>query len=149
MQGSSATYPCTWCIGIAPFDEEFYELRTFEQIEENYNGFEDLKAEKGEKQALLLAKDFYSVVRKSLIKGRGLILDKTPPGELHAFLGVGNKIFDSLFRAMFRDAIMNYKIHKASIQKTYVAINIKERSLSEFVSYFILSYGLACCLFSL
>ena len=36
------------------------------------------------------------------------ILDRSPPGQLHAFLGAGNKLFDSMRKKMIEDIDNKY-----------------------------------------
>ena len=120
MQSCSAKHSCTWCIGSKPFDEEYYELRTFEHLLENYNGYQDQVAKVGETNAKLRAMDFFNVVNKSLLKGTGQLLDRSPPGQLHCFLGVGNKVFDWMYKMMIED--IDNKFHKEGIQNSIFEI---------------------------
>ena len=111
MQPCSATYSCAFCFGKAPFLIEA-ELRTFRSLRKNYGTYQALIREKGEKKAKAEASTCFNVVQESLILGEDheLLLFKCPPGELHLYLGTGNKLFDSLYKAMIED-IANGQFH--------------------------------------
>ena len=118
MQSCSATYPCSYCTGTAPFDpfEEQAELRTFASIEEDAEHFKAMVDQIGPEAAKKRAKECHSVVEFSLIKGdfpHQFILFKVLIDELHVFLGVGNHIFDSLYEKMIND--MENDIFHASV----------------------------------
>ena len=118
MQSCSATYPCSYCLGTAPFDPfgEQAELRTFASIEQDAEQFKAMVVRIGPEAAKKLAKDCHSVVEFSLIKGdfpQQKILFKVLIDELHVFLGVGNHIFDSMYEKMMND--MKEDIFHASV----------------------------------
>ena len=65
------------------------------------------------------AQNFKSVVNEPLIPGSDEeeVLDKSPPGQLHAYLGIGNKLFDCLQQKIQKDNIKNNEHHQGGIQK--------------------------------
>ena len=68
LQPCSATYPCSFCKGKSPFIEKA-ELRTFKNLNDDYEGYHALEVSIGKKGAKKFAKDYFSVTNKSLIKG--------------------------------------------------------------------------------
>ena len=104
-QGHSSTYNCSWCHGIAPFDQPPYFLRTFKSLNDNYQGYQKLCQEIGEAKALPRAKEFKNVVNLPLIHGPDdqQVMEKAKPDGLHIGLGVGNKVVDSLEAAINED----------------------------------------------
>ena len=84
MQSNSATFSCTWCHATAPYDKDFYFLRTFKSLKENFTAYQNLVNEIGETDALKQAKNFKSVVHASLIEGPDdmEILDKAPDRKI-------------------------------------------------------------------
>ena len=110
MQSSSSKFNCTWCHATAPFDKSFlkdkvkhYFLRTFKSLRDNAKGFEARVAKVGLKSALSEAMNFKNVTKMPLIEGDDLkeILESAPPGQLHVYLGVCNKIWHSLYKEPF------------------------------------------------
>ena len=105
LQSCSSTYSCSFCLWISGFDTDD-ELRTFESLAIDYEGYQALVDEIGPEKALKFAKKFHNATNRSLIKGdypNQKILFKVLIDELHVYLGVGNHIFDSLFKIMNED----------------------------------------------
>ena len=110
MQSSSSKFNCTWCHATAPFDKSYlkdkvkhYFLRTFKSLRDNAKGFEALVAKVGLAKALSQAMNFKNATKMPLIEGDDLkeILESAPPGQLHVYLGICNKIWHSLYKGSF------------------------------------------------
>ena len=115
LQPCSATHSCSFCKGKAPFIKKA-ELRTFKSLNDNFEGYQALVDQIGAKKAKKFARDFFSVTNKSLIKGdfeTQRILFKVLIDELHVYLGVMNKLFDSLYKVMIEDITKSKVFHKS------------------------------------
>ena len=130
MQGCSATYSCSYCYGKAPFDEPA-ELRTFKSINEDYEAFKALVELYGPEEAYKHAKDCKNQIHKSLIEGDfedQKLLFKILIDELHIFLGIGNKTFDSLYIAMVKDIdndIFHASVYVWANKESIVGLNYR------------------------
>ena len=105
LQPCSSKYSCSYCIGKAPF-LECAELRTFRSLKKDQEGFRAEVLRVGLTRALKNAQKFHNAIYESLIIGDFLdqkILFKVLIDELHVFLGIGNKTFDSMYAAMVHD----------------------------------------------
>ena len=94
-----------YCKGKAPF-LECAELRTFRSLKKDQEGFRAEVLRVGLTRALKNAQKFHNAIYESLIIGDFLdqkILFKVLIDELHVFLGIGNKTFDSMYAAMVHD----------------------------------------------
>ena len=106
MQPSSATHSCCYCFGKAPFDNpEQMGLRTFGSIKKNAAEFLALVDEIGFDDAKKRAHEFFSVTNYPIFCGADgeFVLDKVDLSELHLMIGIINKIFDELHKAMKKD----------------------------------------------
>ena len=106
MQPCSATWSCCYCFGKAPFDNtEQMTLRTFGSIKKNAADFLALVEEIGFENAKKRASEFFSVTNYPLFCGADdeFVLDKVDLSELHLMMGILNKIFDELHKAMKKD----------------------------------------------
>ena len=107
MQPCSSKFGCVWCHASAPYGfEENFTLRTGKSLRENFEKFEKLV----EKHGFETAKRLYgpmckSVVKRFLIalKDHEEVLDKSPPGQLHIYLGSMNKKFDEMHKRIIED----------------------------------------------
>ena len=107
MQPCSSKFGCVWCHASAPYGfEENFTLRTGKSLRENYEKFEKLV----EKHGFETAKRLYgplckSVVKRFLValKDHEEVLDKSPPGQLHIYLGSMNKKFDEMHKRIIED----------------------------------------------
>jgi len=90
LQSHSAKYPCSWCHGTSPWEEEA-ELRTIGSIMENYDDY----CRVGKKNPRN-AKNHKSVIHLPLIDGEpsDVILDIVMIGELHVYIGTASKVLD-------------------------------------------------------
>ena len=116
MQSCAAKFSCSYCLGTAPFKGK-PKLRTFQMLIDDANGYLALKAQVGEDKAKKEAWKFHSQVELPLIQGNGYVLFKVLLDELHIILGVGNKIFDDLYKAMIED--INNKFHPSVYKWAY------------------------------
>jgi hypothetical protein len=91
IQSASATFPCPWCEGKAPWIEPA-QLRTIARIKQLASEYE--KAGKSNKEA----NKFFNCVNPPLLNGddNATILSLVPPPELHLLLGITNTIFTHL-----------------------------------------------------
>ena len=75
-------------------------LRTFGMLREDATGYLALVEEVGEARAKSQANKYFDQVNLPLVHGEDwqLVLDVVDLSELHLFLGITNKLFDSLFK---------------------------------------------------
>ena len=93
-------------LGKAPFDNaEEMILRTFGMMRQDATAYLNLVEQIGPEKAKAKANDFFDQVNLPLIHGEDdqLVLDVVDLSELHLFLGVTNKLFDSLYKIMIED----------------------------------------------
>ena len=96
-----------WCHASAPYGfEENFTLRTGKSLRENYEKFQKLVEEYGFETAKRLYGPLCkSVVKRFLValKDHEEVLDKSPPGQLHIYLGCMNKKFDEMHKRIIED----------------------------------------------
>jgi hypothetical protein len=134
MQPSSAKYSCCYCFGCAPFDNpEQMTLRTFGDIKKNAADFLALVEEIGFEKAKLRASEFFSVTNYPIFCGADneFVLDKVDLSELHLMLGIINKIFDSLHKAMKIDGLLG--VYDWSHKKNITPLKYHGGSLGQLI----------------
>ena len=135
MQPCSAKYSCCYCFGCAPFDNpEQMELRTFGSIKKNAADFLALVEKIGFEDAKKKASDFFSVTNYPIFCGADneFVLDKVDLSELHLMIGIINKIFDELHKALKKDG--HKSVYCWSYKKNITPLKYHGGSLGQLIS---------------